>query len=315
MSNDNLAPSENLPNIQEIHVFLEIYGALNITKASESLHLSQSQVSRILARLERKVAAKLFSRSTSGLTLTAAGTHFLRFCRSIRAVYMQEMRGLNQRLEGQAGEIRVSVLPSVAFEFMGEWTHRFHLACPEATLTVTDDVSGNALQSVLDGKSDAAIAACLIKLPDGSEHRLFDEVSRMRITPLVSESFYLVTPQDKTQPSYPDWGYALSQATLGFTEETSIHRALKFIARAENADYSPETRTNSPLTIAGLIESGRGCSIVPQSNLGIMGIRATTVFPLPSYHRVICAATASTQASPLVDAFIASFPQSGAFAE
>jgi DNA-binding transcriptional LysR family regulator len=59
--------------LRHLRCFLAIIDEGNITRAAQSLHMSQPALSRTLAQLERDVAVRLIDRSTHHLTVTEAG--------------------------------------------------------------------------------------------------------------------------------------------------------------------------------------------------------------------------------------------------
>lgn len=83
-------------NLRHLIAALEIQRLGSVSQAAEAIHLSQSAVSQGVSRLERSVAATLFSRSPAGLYPTAEGELFL--ARVRRA--MDWLRSLD-RLAGQ----------------------------------------------------------------------------------------------------------------------------------------------------------------------------------------------------------------------
>ncbi|MGE3163265.1 MAG: LysR family transcriptional regulator, partial [Burkholderiales bacterium] len=63
--------------------FLEIVGSGSFIRAAERLHVTQTAVSVRVRTLESMLGRKLFERSKSGASLTAAGEEFLRFAPSL----------------------------------------------------------------------------------------------------------------------------------------------------------------------------------------------------------------------------------------
>lgn len=295
---------ESGPSLRDLEVFAVLAASPTITEAAIALHLSQSQLSRILGGLERRMDVVLFDRSTAGLRLTAEGREFARTAEAIGEAYTREMRAFTSRVAGEAGEVRVSVLPSMAFEHMATWTNRFRSRHPQATLTATDDISGSGIAAVMGGDADVAISAARMRLPTGEVRPLFTEARGVRMLPLLTERFHLVAPADAPLPAEPSWEFALSHLSVGFTESTSVQRSLTAIAAAEDVDYLPETLTNSPLTIAGLVEAGLGWSIVPASNLRLMQVRQLRTAELPGYERVVCIVVPEADAAPLAQHFV-----------
>jgi DNA-binding transcriptional LysR family regulator len=220
------------------------------------------------------------------------------------------MRAFTSRIAGDAGELRVSVLPSMAFERMAIWTNRFRERHPRATLTATDDVSGNGITAVMSGDTDVAISAARLRLPSGEERPLFPESRGVTVTPLVSERFHLVAPASADLPRSPSWEFALAHLGVGYTATSGVQRCLERIAAEEGVTAQAEMRTNSPLTIAGLVEAGLGWSIVPTSNLGLMRVRDLATAELPGYERVVCIVIPEVDPAPLARHFVDSLLES-----
>lgn len=298
--------SSMMPSVRELKVFLSLSSVYSITDASESLHLSQSQLSRILRGLEQKLAGKLFKRSTAGLTLTAEGQMFKSIAHNLQKAYLEQMHQFNNEMAGEAGEVRVTIIPSIAFKSLGAWAESFRQSYPQATITAADDSSGQSLRQLLDGGTDVAISACLLQTSDGHKHPLFPELDGLKIVPLLTEKFMFVSNSEMGVPENADWKSALQSANLGFTEKTSIHRSLELVSQFERVPYHPGTRTNSPLTIAGLVDAGLGASIVTESNVGIMKTKGLTTTPLSGYYRVVCVVTSDASQTNLVQRFIES---------
>ena len=68
--------------LRHLRCFLAIVDEGNITRAAQSLHLSQPALSRALAQLERGLTVQLVDRSTHHVTLTGAGTTFAKSARA-----------------------------------------------------------------------------------------------------------------------------------------------------------------------------------------------------------------------------------------
>lgn len=304
MTGTGAAAGTDGPSLRELEIFRALTDAHTITEAATALHLSQSQLSRILRDLERRLGVPLFDRSTAGLRLTAEGHEFARTAQAILDARTREMRAFGSRIAGDEGELRVSVLPSMAFERMAAWTNRFRARHPRATLTATDDISGSGIAAVASGDTDVAISAARLRLPNGQERPLFPESRGVTVTPLVSERFHLVAPASADLPRSPTWKFALAHLGVGYTATSGVQRCLARVAEEEGVVAQAETLTNSPLTIAGLVEAGLGWSIVPTSNLGLMRVRDLATAELPGYERVVCIVIPEVDPAPLARHFV-----------
>jgi DNA-binding transcriptional LysR family regulator len=63
--------------LDRIRLFKAVANHLNITKASEELHVSQSSISQRLKLLEKELQVRLYSKSVRGIELTKAGLMLL----------------------------------------------------------------------------------------------------------------------------------------------------------------------------------------------------------------------------------------------
>ncbi|WP_236235839.1 LysR family transcriptional regulator [Pseudomonas faucium] len=71
--------------LKGIDVFVTVADVGSFTAAAERLGLTSSAVSKGIARLEKRIGARLFRRTTRQLALTEAGTTFYRTCTAVLA--------------------------------------------------------------------------------------------------------------------------------------------------------------------------------------------------------------------------------------
>jgi DNA-binding transcriptional LysR family regulator len=69
-----------LDKLLEMTVFVEVARAGNFSAAARALNLTPSAVSRLVTRLERRLGARLFNRTTRLVKLTEAGEAYLQPC-------------------------------------------------------------------------------------------------------------------------------------------------------------------------------------------------------------------------------------------
>ena len=93
-------------NFLQLEYFLEVAGRLSVTKAAESLHVSQSALSQTLRKLESEFGVSFFHRRSTGLELTEAGETFMRYARRT----LRERDELRHRLRQRPDEIRGEIV-------------------------------------------------------------------------------------------------------------------------------------------------------------------------------------------------------------
>ncbi len=83
-------------NIESLQHFVALAKILNFTEAARQLHVSQSTLSRQIARLESQVGQPLFVRSPAEVSLTPQGTRLVEYAESIVALHEEALRAVNE---------------------------------------------------------------------------------------------------------------------------------------------------------------------------------------------------------------------------
>ena len=112
-----------------LHVFRSVAELRSLTKASKALHLSQPAVTKHIKLLEEELRLPLFVRSSSGVTLTEAGTVFLQHVKETeksRATVLEKLQApaglLTGRLHlGSSMTIASYYLPEVLVRFKAKY--------------------------------------------------------------------------------------------------------------------------------------------------------------------------------------------------
>ncbi len=68
-------------DLNELSIFAAIVDEMSFTRAADALEVSKAAVSKAIARLEARLGARLFERSTRRLRLTEAGEIYLGYSR------------------------------------------------------------------------------------------------------------------------------------------------------------------------------------------------------------------------------------------
>lgn len=106
-----------MDSLGALHAFVQAADADGFTQAGRKLGVSASAVSKAVQRLEDRLGARLFHRSTRSITLTPEGAMFLERCRRILGEFEAAETELSQTQAAPLGKLRVS-LPSMGMLFM-----------------------------------------------------------------------------------------------------------------------------------------------------------------------------------------------------
>ena len=93
--------------LRTLRYFLAVTQEGTITKAAETVHVSQPALSRQIAELERELGVALFDRTNKRIALTDAGRHFAERAREVVDLAARAKAEAQQADETLAGEVRV----------------------------------------------------------------------------------------------------------------------------------------------------------------------------------------------------------------
>jgi DNA-binding transcriptional LysR family regulator len=119
----------------ELLAFTKIVEARSLTRAASELRAPRATISRRLARLERRLGARLVRRTTRSLALTDAGEALYRQARNVLDAVAIAEATVRRREDVVAGELRVSV-PPIADAGLHELLVTFAHQHPEVRLQV-----------------------------------------------------------------------------------------------------------------------------------------------------------------------------------
>lgn len=166
-----------------IRVFHGVAEAGSFTRASESLNLSQSAISRQIGALEEDVGTPLFHRHARGLVLTEQGELLLESAKAIASRIATTSSLLSESKEEPSGHLRVT-----ANQGFGSFWLTSHL---KEFLDLYPDITINLL--VLDAELDLGMreADVAIRLTPPSKPDLIQKKLRTAHTHLYASTGYL----------------------------------------------------------------------------------------------------------------------------
>lgn len=298
------------PTLSQLRLFLAVAQAGGFGEAAADLGMSQSSVSEGVAGLERALAARLFRRGPSGVTLTPAGERALDH--AARAVLAAEDLAHAVQDQGHLeGVLRLAAPRSVATHLLPPVLAGFRHAHPGVQFQIIDadhapgggvnGVSGETL--LTGGQADLGI----IHLP----------VSGPLMTwPYYRDDYVLVVParsDSGAAPARAGWadisGHTLMLPSSGDNCNLLVHAYLR-----EHRQPAPQVIEveNDSVTL-GMVAHGLGHAILPR--LAVLPLPpGLWLLPLPApLQRELSVAVLPARASlPIIAAMIASLRQSAA---
>ena len=140
--------------------------------AARSLHISQPTLSRSIARLEEKLAVKLFDRSGGAAKPTAYGRFIAERAESLLGGAATLARDLEQLVNGETGRLRIGVGPVPRLAILPRLVQRMAERYPDLHLETEQDKARALLRGVEEGRYDVAFVTFEAAEPFGDLMRV-----------------------------------------------------------------------------------------------------------------------------------------------
>ncbi|MFA1624833.1 LysR substrate-binding domain-containing protein [Rhizobium mongolense] len=144
-------------------------------RAADILNLPQSTVSRRIQILERTLGLPLFERSRIGARPTLAGERFIREAAVSAEQLRQAVNEMALIKRGDAGELKIGLMASLASGFLSELLEAYHRRFPHVDVKLEEATAQVNAASVLNGRLDAAFIPGDPRLPGCQTRYLWSE--------------------------------------------------------------------------------------------------------------------------------------------
>lgn len=140
-----------------LHVFRIVAELRSLTKASKTLHLSQPAVTKHIKLLEGELRLPLFLRSSSGVVLTDAGTHFLKHVQATEKARAAVLETLQAPVGMLTGRLRLGCSMTIASYHLPEVLVNFRRKYPSVTCDVVEGNTDLIVGLLLDQRIEVGL--------------------------------------------------------------------------------------------------------------------------------------------------------------
>ncbi|WP_423802596.1 LysR family transcriptional regulator [Neobacillus sp. SAB-20_R2A] len=144
-------------DIRHLTYFIEVAKYKSFTRASKSLHLSQSTLSKVVKSLEEELNVELIDRSAKKIELTDAGEIVLTEGQMIMESLNDLSFHLYDLLNLKKGKIKIGIPPIIGFLFFPKIIKGFNNLYPDIKINIFEDDSNKVKQEVKEGIIDFGV--------------------------------------------------------------------------------------------------------------------------------------------------------------
>jgi len=245
-------PSKRL-SIRHIRAFVAVAMHRSLTRAAESLFVTQSALSLTIQHLEDDLGVALFDRSTRRLDLTQAGREFLPSAERLLQDFDSSIRAMRALGKRERGKVGVAAVPSVMALLLPEAVAAYIDAYPNIDIYLREDNSETVQQRIINGDVDFGICSPWEHDPELVFEPLFEDSFGVVFAP------HHALAEQEGELSWQDIdGYRI----IGFSPDLGMQHQLSRTAGLSVEVREPRYRVSNTSTIETLVARGVGVSIM-----------------------------------------------------
>jgi DNA-binding transcriptional LysR family regulator len=233
--------------------FVTLAELQHVTAAAEQLHVAQPTLTRMLARLERRLGVALFDRRGRRLSLNTYGRIFYEHARRAQRELDSARRAIEDLANPAVSEIRLGFLGSFGSTVVPRLIGAFREASPRVTFTLEEGAAESIGDLVESGAVDVGVVSPRPKKPTLAWRSLF----RQRLGVAVPPGHRLMGVAAVSMTDLADEPFVAMRPGFG------MRRLLDELCAA--AQFQPRIVLESAniTTTAGLVAAGLGVSLIP----------------------------------------------------
>jgi LysR family transcriptional regulator, transcription activator of glutamate synthase operon len=273
-----------------------------VTDAAAALRISQPTLSRLLARAEHELGARLFERDADGVHPNPLGEVTLAAARDITRRYDQLRADLAELLDPETGTVRLAFLDSIATSLVPRVLRAFRQEAPRVRVVLRQEPGHEMLRDLASGLTELALISPRPPSPHG-----WLPLHRQRLVLTVPAGHRLAAHRRVRLDEVADEAFVTVPRGLGF------RALLDELLQAEGMTPRISFESADLTTIEGLVGAGLGLAILPEQLVGASG---TTGVPLAAAgaERVVGLTwRADRELPPAATRFLAFLRQAGPF--
>lgn len=233
--------------------FLTLAELQHVTAAAQQLHIAQPTLTRMLARLERRLGVALFDRHGRRVSLSTYGRIFYEHARRAQSELDSARREIEDLSNPAAGEIRLGFLGSFGSIVVPRLIAGFTAVSPRVTFTLEEGAAESISDRVLAGFVDVGVVSPRPQEPTLAWRSLF----RQRLGVAVPRDHRLMGVAAVSMTDLADEPFVAMHPGFG------MRRLFDELCAA--AQFQPRIVLESAnlITTAGLVAAGLGISLTP----------------------------------------------------
>lgn len=251
----------------------EVYKARSFSKAAENLYISQPSLSAMIKKIEGKVGAPLFDRSTTPIQLTEYGKKYIKIAEKIMDLEDEFAYFTDNLGELRTGHLSVGGTSFFTSFILPGFVSKFTEAYPHVKVNVYESQSNLLEQKISNGELDIVIDNCQLNKDHYEQKVLMKEHLLLAVPSFYASNRratrYQLTAEDiknnaHLSPNFP--GIPLKKFAddpfITLRSPNDTRKRMEAICQNAGIRLNITLKLDQLLTVYHLTEHGMGASFV-----------------------------------------------------
>ncbi|MCY8200232.1 LysR family transcriptional regulator [Bacillus subtilis] len=238
---------------EQLEYFQTLARIQHVTKAAETLSITQPALSRSIVRLENQLGVPLFDRQGRSIKLNKYGERFLKRVDSIIKEFTEGKEEIQSLLKPDQGEVSLGFLHTLGTTIVPNLIGAFKNQYPNVHFQLNQSHSNQLLDKLKSGELDLCLLAS------------FPVESNIMWKPLWKEELFLFLPKNHVLATREDitLNEIANEPFVLMKEGFALRVTIDHIFEQVNINPNIVFEGEEAATIAGFVAAGLGVSILP----------------------------------------------------
>lgn len=238
---------------EQLEYFQTLARIQHVTKAAETLSITQPALSRSIVRLENQLGVPLFDRQGRSIKLNKYGERFLKRVDSIIKEFTEGKEEIQSLLKPDQGEVSLGFLHTLGTTIVPNLIGAFKNQYPNVHFQLNQSHSNQLLDKLKSGELDL----CLLASFPVESNIMWKPLWKEELFLYLPKNHVLATREDITLNEIANEPFVLMKE--GFALRVTIDHIFEQVNITPNIVFEGEEAA----TIAGFVAAGLGVSILP----------------------------------------------------
>lgn len=242
-------------DFRQLKYFLEIVKYKSITKASESLHISQPALSKMIKGLEDELGIPLIVRTNKTSDITDAGLVVMEYAQKVLLLMDEMADTINDMTNLSRGQIHIGLPPIIGSLFFPKVLAKFHLKYPNVQINITEYGAARVVKSVEEGEFELGVAV----LPIEEQHFDFYPIVEEEMKLLVHHEHPLAIREIVELHELKD------EEFIFYSEEFALHQIMRNECISQGFEPKVLFKSSQWDFMSEMVAANLGVTALPES--------------------------------------------------